>query len=158
MVFDYRSKMRRLWFAKGERTTRTSQSNGAFLKGHRYLPSRIVMLDGSGNLTFDVLAWLSEQSIPLVQIDWQGTVVNMAGNIGYSADRKLLAAQVAAKSNGLATLPAKLLCSAYPCHPAGFPILITLPALPTGRFSPLDPFTIQIPNGSCTPTVASPLR
>ena len=69
-------------------------------RGDRFLPSRIVMLDDDGHLTFDVLAWLSEQNIPLVQIDWMGSVVTVAGATGYSADRKLAAAQVAAKSNG----------------------------------------------------------
>ena len=60
------------------------------------------MLDGDGHLTFDVLAWLSEQSIPLIQIDWMGTVVTVAGATGYGADRKLAAAQAAAKGNGRA--------------------------------------------------------
>jgi CRISPR-associated protein Cas1 len=71
-------------------------------RGDRFLPSRIVMLDGDGHLTFDVLAWLSEQNIPLIQIDWMGTVVTVAGAHGYSADRKLAGAQKAAKENGKA--------------------------------------------------------
>lgn len=46
-----------------------------YFRGDRLLPSRIVMLDGDGYLTFDVLAWLSEQNIPLIQLDWMGSVI-----------------------------------------------------------------------------------
>ena len=45
-------------------------------RGDPALPPRILMLDGSGSLSFDVLAWLSEQSIPLMRIDWRGEVVS----------------------------------------------------------------------------------
>jgi len=47
--------------------------------GQRDLPDRIVMLDGSGSLSFDVLGWLSAQRIPLVQISWQGEVITVLG-------------------------------------------------------------------------------
>jgi CRISP-associated protein Cas1 len=64
------------------------------------LPSRIVVLDGSGSLTFDVLSWLSETNIPLVQIDWRGEVVHFVGGSGYAIDPKLAQAQLAARQNG----------------------------------------------------------
>jgi CRISP-associated protein Cas1 len=34
------------------------------------LPPRIIMLDGSGTISFDVLTWLNEQKVPRVKIDW----------------------------------------------------------------------------------------
>ncbi len=42
-----------------------------FFPKDRQLPSRIVILDGDGSITFDALEWLSEQGVPLVQIDWK---------------------------------------------------------------------------------------
>ncbi len=46
-----------------------------FFKGDADLPPRIIMLDGSGSITFDVLTWLNEQKVPLVKIDWTGNAV-----------------------------------------------------------------------------------
>src|SRR5262249_22100424 len=40
-----------------------------YFRGDRKSPSRIIAVDGSGSISFDVLAWLSEQEIPLIQID-----------------------------------------------------------------------------------------
>jgi CRISPR-associated endonuclease Cas1 len=55
-----------------------------FFKGELGLPARIIMLDGSGSLSFDVLAWLSEQKIPLVRIGWTGEVVSVIGGAGFA--------------------------------------------------------------------------
>jgi CRISPR-associated protein Cas1 len=44
------------------------------------------MLDGSGSISFDVLAWLSEQKVPLIRIDWQGNVQSVLANDGYTAN------------------------------------------------------------------------
>lgn len=55
-----------------------------FFKGDLDLPPRIVMLDGSGSLSFDVLAWLSDQSVPLMRIDWKGEVVSVIGGSGFA--------------------------------------------------------------------------
>src|SRR5437899_1718408 len=46
-----------------------------FFPGHPDLPSRIVVVDADGSITFDVLAWLSAQDIPLVQVNWRGEAV-----------------------------------------------------------------------------------
>src|SRR5271156_2137469 len=48
-----------------------------FFPGASNLPSRIVVLDGSGSLTFDVMDWLAGQRIPLIRIDWRGDVVTV---------------------------------------------------------------------------------
>jgi len=58
-----------------------------FFRGDITLPSRIVMLDGSGTLSFDVLAWLAEQSVALICINWKGEVLSAVGGYGYAADR-----------------------------------------------------------------------
>src|SRR5207245_990361 len=35
-----------------------------FFKGDVALPPRIIMLDGSGSISFDVITWLAEQKLP----------------------------------------------------------------------------------------------
>jgi CRISP-associated protein Cas1 len=57
-----------------------------FFKGDSSLPERIVLLDGSGSVSFDVLSWLAEQKIALIRIDWKGDIVCVAGASGYSAN------------------------------------------------------------------------
>jgi len=61
--------------------------------GHRYfkgdleLPETIMLLDGSGSLSFDVLSWLSEQAVSLVRIKWNGEVAIVCNGSGYAADQ-----------------------------------------------------------------------
>jgi CRISPR-associated endonuclease Cas1 len=59
-----------------------------FFKGDLALPPRIIMLDGSGTLSFDVVAWLAEQNVPLFRIDWTGDVVSVIGGSGFSQDHE----------------------------------------------------------------------
>jgi hypothetical protein len=40
-----------------------------FFRGALDLPERIILLDCSGSVSFDVLSWLADQNIPLVQIN-----------------------------------------------------------------------------------------
>jgi CRISPR-associated endonuclease Cas1 len=70
-----------------------------FFPGHPDLPSRIVVVDGDGALTFDVLAWLSTQQIPLIQINWRGEAITVAGGSGYVADFTLARAQREAQAD-----------------------------------------------------------
>src|SRR3954471_23240549 len=58
-----------------------------FFRGDLNRPARIILLDGSGSISFDVLDWLAEQDIPLIRISWAGEVITVAG-LGYSADPK----------------------------------------------------------------------
>jgi hypothetical protein len=48
--------------------------------GDRRLPSRIIALDSDGSISLDVIKWLSQQSIPLVLLSWQGEVVSVVGD------------------------------------------------------------------------------
>ena len=59
-----------------------------FFKGEPAIPPRIIMLDGSGCVSFDVLDWLAEQGVTLVRISWQGEVVSVIGGKGFAADRE----------------------------------------------------------------------
>jgi CRISPR-associated protein Cas1 len=72
-----------------------------FFKGDRTLPSRIIVIDGSGTLSFDVLSWLSEQNVPLIRINWRGEVVTALG-VGNATDPKRVAAQLETQRNGRA--------------------------------------------------------
>lgn len=74
-----------------------------FFPGHPDLPSRIVVVDGDGSVTFDVLAWLSTQGIPLIQVNWRGESVVVAG-AGYAADPELVQAQRAARASKRRTM------------------------------------------------------
>jgi CRISP-associated protein Cas1 len=62
------------------------QETYRFFKGELSIPPRIIMLDGNGSISFDVLAWLSEQNVPLIRIDWQGNVQSVLANNGYAAN------------------------------------------------------------------------
>jgi len=57
------------------------------------------VVDGDGGLTFDVLEWISTQQIPLIQINWRGEAITVAGGNGYVADFRLARAQRAAQAD-----------------------------------------------------------
>jgi CRISPR-associated protein Cas1 len=57
-----------------------------YFRGDVALPERIILLDGSGSISFDVLSWLAEQKISLIRIDWKGDILCVAGASGYSAN------------------------------------------------------------------------
>jgi CRISP-associated protein Cas1 len=57
-----------------------------YFPGDLLLPKRIILLDGTGSISFDVLNWLSEQSVALIRIDWKGDIVCISGASGYSAN------------------------------------------------------------------------
>jgi CRISP-associated protein Cas1 len=74
-----------------------------FFPGHPDLPTRIVVVDGDGGLTFDVLEWLSTQQIPLMQINWRGEAI-VVGGAAYVADFELVQAQRAAQASKRRTM------------------------------------------------------
>jgi CRISPR-associated protein Cas1 len=57
-----------------------------YFRGDVALPERIILLDGSGSISFDVLSWLAEQKISFIRIDWKGDIVCVAGASGFSAN------------------------------------------------------------------------
>ena len=70
-----------------------------FFPRDRQLPSRIVILDGDGSITFDALEWMSVQGIPLVQINWRGEVSSISG-ADYAANPDLVKRQLELRDNG----------------------------------------------------------
>jgi CRISPR-associated protein Cas1 len=70
-----------------------------FFKGDPAIPPRIIMLDGSGCISFDVLDWLAEQRVSLVRIDWLGNVVSVLTGTGFAADPAKVKWQVETRGN-----------------------------------------------------------
>lgn len=62
------------------------QATYRYFRGDLELPRRIVLLDGSGTLSFDVLSWLSEQCVALARVTWNGTIAVAGCGFGYAAD------------------------------------------------------------------------
>jgi len=70
-----------------------------FFKGDLNLPPRIVMLDGSGGLSFDVISWLADQNVPLIRADYQGEVVSVIGGSGFAPDPERLSWQIETRND-----------------------------------------------------------
>lgn len=62
------------------------QAAHRFFPGSRDIPTRILLLDGSGTLSFDVLLWLSEQGVALARVKWTGEVAAVASGTGFASD------------------------------------------------------------------------
>src|SRR5690606_19984556 len=65
-----------------------------YFKGDLNCPKRIMLLDGSGTLSFDVLDWLSQQGVTLLRVNWQGDIVIAANSNGGAFDRDLVNWQI----------------------------------------------------------------
>lgn len=63
------------------------------------LPSRILLLDGSGTLSFEVLTWLAEQGVALARVKASGEVATVASGTGYVADREKVDWQLAMRAD-----------------------------------------------------------
>jgi CRISP-associated protein Cas1 len=70
-----------------------------YFRGDVSLPERIILMDGGGSISFDVLSWLAEQKISLIRIDWKGDIVCVAGASGYSANPFRVRWQLEAREN-----------------------------------------------------------
>ncbi len=61
-----------------------------YFKGDLALPRIVILLDGSGSLSFDVLNWLGEQGVALARIKWNGDVAIFASGAGFAANAEKL--------------------------------------------------------------------
>ncbi|RYG87942.1 MAG: CRISPR-associated endonuclease Cas1 [Alphaproteobacteria bacterium] len=78
------------------------QETYRFFKGDLELPPRIVTVDCSGGLSFDVLAWLAEQGVTLICLDWKGDGVSISACNGYAADPARVRWQQETRADGIA--------------------------------------------------------
>jgi CRISP-associated protein Cas1 len=74
------------------------QETWRFFPGDWRLPSRIVVLDVDGGLSFDALSWLSTHDVPLVQVNWRGDVVNVVASHTQVPIPEQVKSQIAALS------------------------------------------------------------
>lgn len=65
-----------------------TQARNRYFPGDLELPPRILLLDGSGSLSFDVLSWLAEQGVALARVKWSGEVATVASGTGFAADHE----------------------------------------------------------------------
>jgi CRISPR-associated endonuclease Cas1 len=70
-----------------------------FFKGDLKLPRLIMLLDGSGSISFDVLSWLGEQGVALARIQWGGEPIVFASGAGFVANSKKLRWQYETQAN-----------------------------------------------------------
>ena len=68
-------------------------------KGDLALPRMIILLDGSGSLSFDVLNWLGEQGVALARITGDGGLAVMASGAGFTANPDKLKWQFEVQGN-----------------------------------------------------------
>jgi len=80
--------------------------------GDAKLPNRIVVLDGSGGISFDALNWMADQRIKFVRLNWDGRISTVGNAAGYSGDQILMAAQRAIQGSKRQIEIAKWLISA----------------------------------------------
>lgn len=70
-----------------------------YFKGDLKLPRLIMLLDGSGSISFDVLSWLGEQGVALARIQWGGEPAVFASGAGFVANSENLRWQYEAQAN-----------------------------------------------------------
>jgi CRISP-associated protein Cas1 len=71
-----------------------------FFPADRDKPARIVIIDGNGSISLDVLSWLTAHDIPLIRLDWRGNVTSILSN-NYGPDHKLVQRQLQAQAKAL---------------------------------------------------------
>jgi CRISPR-associated endonuclease Cas1 len=57
-----------------------------FFAGEPDIPARIIIQEGSGNISLDVLSWLAQQNVSLIRIDWRGNIQCVVAQSGYAAN------------------------------------------------------------------------
>jgi CRISPR-associated protein Cas1 len=70
-----------------------------FFKGDLALPPRIVLLGGSGSISFDVLDWLSAHDVGLIRLSADGEVMSAITGHSFAADRDKVAWQEATRAD-----------------------------------------------------------
>jgi CRISPR-associated protein Cas1 len=81
-----------------------------FFQGDWRLPSRIVVVDVDGGLSFAALAWLSEHKVPLIQINWRGEIINVvSGNPEIIIPERLKSQLIAKNKDGGLNIVLKLI-------------------------------------------------
>jgi len=75
-----------------------------FFRGDLTLPTRIVLVDGSGHVTLDALDWLAEQGTTLIRLKWDGQLISVVGAESYLYDTVKVDWQVVSRRDETARL------------------------------------------------------
>ena len=75
-----------------------------FFKGALDIPPRIVLVDGSGEITLDALDWMAAQDVALIRLNWDGEATAVMSPNGYAADPERVAWQRATREDTEARL------------------------------------------------------
>ena len=75
-----------LWIKDGLTHFPQEKREYRFFPGGLDKPPRIVLVDGSGQVTLDALDWLAEQNIPLIRLKWDGSFASLLTSGGQAAD------------------------------------------------------------------------
>jgi CRISPR-associated endonuclease Cas1 len=70
-----------------------------FFPGDANLPDRVMILDGSGGLSFDSLNWMSEQGISIIRLDFRGRPSFVGGPSGQFAKSENVRWQLSVKGS-----------------------------------------------------------
>jgi CRISP-associated protein Cas1 len=71
-----------------------------FFPADREKPARIIIIDGKGSISLDVLSWLTTHDIPVIRLDWRGNVTSILSNT-YGPDHKIVQRQVRSQAKAL---------------------------------------------------------
>ena len=64
------------------------QARYRYFPGSLEIPTRILLLDGSGTISFDVLSWLGDQGVVLARVKWTGEITMAVSGSGFASDRE----------------------------------------------------------------------
>lgn len=98
-----------LWIKDGLTHYPQERREYRFFPGGLDNPPRIVVVDGSGQITLDALDWLAEQDIPLIRLRWDGAFASVVTTGGQAADQEKVRWQYETRHN-----PEARLAFAYP--------------------------------------------
>lgn len=73
-------------------------------------PERIIVVDGSGSISFDALDWLTRNDVPLIRLNWRGEVQTVLNGYG-STNIQCIEAQPKAKTGNRSLEIAKAIIS-----------------------------------------------
>jgi CRISP-associated protein Cas1 len=82
-----------LWIKDGLTHYPQDKREYRFFPGGLDNPPRIVLVDGSGEITLDALDWLAEQDIPLIRLKWNGAFASVITSGGQAANQEKVAWQ-----------------------------------------------------------------
>lgn len=70
-----------------------------YFRGQLDIPTQIILVDGSGNITLDALDWLAEQQAHVIRLRWNGEISILSTPTGFSGKIENIKWQLEAREN-----------------------------------------------------------